>query len=180
MLLSFPRAIALRRLAAATGIGLALGGCSLFSGEYSDVKCPATGVVSGVGTLSRFDGRGTGFVDLGYRASLGAVKSDCAVDSTGVTVTLMVSTLAELGPAATGRTADFPYFVAVTDSKDKIIAKRVFANSLTFKPDQNRTGGRDTVSERIPLEDPKQAPRYHVILGFQLTEEELAYNRSLH
>jgi hypothetical protein len=162
------------------GLGVALGGCSWISGEYADVKCPAAGVVGGIGTVSRFDGRGTGFVNLASRASLSEVKSDCAVDSGGVTVNVTVTTLAELGPAATGRTVDFPYFVAVTDGHDKVVAKRVFANGISFKSNLDRAGGKDTLSERIPLANPKQADRYHVVIGFQLTEEELAYNRSQH
>jgi|HubBroStandDraft_1064217.scaffolds.fasta_scaffold00032_7 hypothetical protein len=167
------------RVVAALGLGLTLAGCSWFRGEYDDVKCPATGVVGGLGSVSRFDGRGTGFVDLAYRATLSEVKSDCKVDSGGVTVTMTVTTTAELGPAATGRNADFVYFVAITDTHDKIVAKNLFDNPVTFKPDLNRAGGKDTLSERIPLADPKQADRYHVILGFQMTEDELAYNRSL-
>ena len=69
------------------------------------------------------------------------MKSDCAVDSGGVTVNVTVTTLAELGPAATGRTVDFPYFVAVTDGHDKVVAKRVFANGITFQI-QPRSGRR--------------------------------------
>lgn len=162
------------------GLGLALGGCSWVSGQYSDVKCPGAGVVAGIDTVARFDGRGTAYVNLADRATVGGVKSDCNIDSGGVSVTVSLSTVAELGPTAAGRTIDFPYFVAVTDGRDKVIAKRVFQNTITFKPNENRAGTQDTVTERIPLADPKQADRYHVIVGFQLTPEELAHNRTLH
>jgi hypothetical protein len=168
------------RIVTILGLGVALSGCSWFSSDYADVKCPAAGVIGGIGTVSRFDGHGIGFANLASRASLSEVKSDCQIDSAGVTVTVTVSTLAELGPAATGRTIDFPYFVAITDSHDKVVAKKVFANGITFKSDLNRAGGRDTLSEHIPLANPKQADRYHIVLGFQLTEDELAYNRTLH
>lgn len=171
---------ALRHFAVLLGTGLALGGCSLFAGDYDNVKCPAVGVVGGIGSVSRFDGQGTRFTDLAYRASLSETHSECSVDKDGVTVSVTVSTLAELGPAAASRTVDFPYFVAITDTHDKVIAKQVFANNVTFKPDRNRTGSRDTLSQRIPLANPREADRYHVILGFQLTEDELAYNRTQH
>ena len=162
------------------GLGLALGGCSWVSGQYSDVKCPGAGAVSGIDTVARFDGHGTAYVNLADRASLGGLKSDCNIDSSGVSVTVSLSTLAELGPMAPGRTVDFPYFVAVTDSRDKVVAKRVFPNTVTFKPNENRAGTQDTVTERIPLADPKQADRYHVIVGFQLSADELAFNRTQH
>jgi hypothetical protein len=176
----FPTGRVARHVATFLGLGLALSGCSLVSGDYDNVKCPATGVVGGIGNVSRFDGLGTGFADLAYRASLSETQSDCSVDKDGVTVTVTVSTIAELGPAAPGRTTDFPYFVAIADATDKIIAKQVFANPITFKPDRNRAGSRDTLSQRIALANPKDADRYHVVLGFQLTEDELAYNRTRH
>jgi len=178
----FQTSRALRRLAPVfgLGLGLALGGCSLFEGEYSDVKCPAAGVISGIDTVSRFDGHGTAYINLADRATLGEIKSDCSVDEAGVSITVSVSTIAELGPGAAGRTFDFPYFVAITDPHDKVVAKRVFTNSVTFKPNENRAGTRDTVTERVPLANPRQATRYHVVLGFQLTEDELAFNRTQH
>jgi hypothetical protein len=162
------------------GLGLALGGCSWISGQYSDVKCPAAGVVTGIDTVARFDGRGTSYVNLADRATIGGVTSDCTIDSSGVSVTVSLSTVAELGPTAPGRSIDFPYFIAVTDTHDKVIAKRVFQNTVTFKPNENRAGTQDTDTERVKLADPKQADRYHIIVGFQLTPEELAYNRTLH
>ncbi len=177
---SSPTGRAARRIVFLLGLNLALGGCSWISGQYSDVKCPAAGVVTGIDTVARFDGRGTGYVNLADRATVGGVTSDCTVDSTGVSVTVSLSTVAELGPTAPGRSIDFPYFVAVIDGHDKTIAKRVFPNTVTFKPNENRAGTQDTVTERIPLADPKQADRYHVVVGFQLTEQELAFNRTQH
>jgi hypothetical protein len=178
MLVNFQTGPALRRVAVFLGLGLALSGCSLFAGDYDNVKCPVTGVIGGIGSVSRFDGRGTGFVDLAYRATLSDTHSDCDIDKDGVTVTMTVLTTAELGPAATDRSADFPYFVAITDAHDKILAKQVFANPISFKPNQNRAGSRDTFTQRIPLANPKQADRYHVILGFQMTGSEMDYNRT--
>jgi hypothetical protein len=167
-----------RRLAALSGSVLALGGCTVINGEYGDVKCPAAGVVAGIGSVSRFDGVGTGFVHLADRASLHVEKSDCTIDASGVTITMTVSTLAEIGPVATSRNADFPYFVAITDTSDKIVAKRVFANPVTFKPEQTRAGTRDVFQDHVQLVNPQDAERYHIVLGFQMTPDELDYNRS--
>jgi len=185
---SFSNGRAARRLALLLGVNLglgvglsvALGGCSLISGQYSDVKCPGAGAVGGIDTVARFDGQGTAYINLADRATLGGIKSDCNVDDTGVSVIVTLSTVAELGPTAPGRAIDFPYFVAVTDTHDKVVAKRVFKNTITFKPNENRAGTEDTVTERIPLSNPRQADRYHVIVGFQLNEDELAYNRAQH
>ncbi len=59
-----------------------------------------------------------------------------------------------------------------------MIAKREFGGALTFAPNQRRTGVTDTLTETIPLKDLKASDRYHLLLGFQLTQEELSYNRT--
>jgi hypothetical protein len=73
------------------GAMILLSGCSAIEGDYANVKCPDTGVISGLGTVSRFDGVGNGFANLAYRASLTKEKSDCAVDAGGVTIMLTLS-----------------------------------------------------------------------------------------
>ena len=100
-----------------------LSGCRAIEGDFANVKCPDTGVIGGLGTVSRFDGIGTGFANLAYRASLTKEQSSCSIDAGGVTIMLSLSTLVELGPTAPSRSADFPYFVAVTDDDDRIVAQ---------------------------------------------------------
>jgi hypothetical protein len=178
MLLLLHLGRAFRASAALFGVALALGGCSVVNGEYGDVKCPQAGVVDGIGTLSRFDGQGTGFVHLATRATLKVERNDCTIDASGVSISMTVSTLAELGPTATSHNADFPYFVAITDSRDRIVAKRVFANPVVFKAAQTRAGTRDVFMDHVQLANPRDADRYHLVLGFQMTPEELEYNRT--
>jgi hypothetical protein len=174
----FTQGYALARAAALLCFTGTLAGCSLVESKYADVKCPEAGIVSEASAVSRFDGHGTGFPNLAYRASLGDLKTECRVNDEGASVTVTISTLAEIGPTAPARSADFSYFVAITDPQDKIISKRVFSNEVEFKGNQARGGARDIDSERIPMPDPKEAPKYHIVIGFQLTPEELAFNRA--
>jgi hypothetical protein len=169
---------ALGRAAALLCLAGLLSGCSLFQTKYRDVKCPETGILAEASAVSRFDGLGTGYPNLAYRASLGDLKTECKIDDDGADVTVTVSTLAEIGPAATGRSAEFAYFVALADPRDKILAKRILSNTIEFKGNQARAGARDVVTERLPMPDPKKAEQYHVVIGFQLTPEEVAYNRA--
>jgi len=174
----FSQGAALGRAAALLSLTGLLSGCSLFESEYSDVKCPESGILTEASALSRFDGHGTGFTNLAYRASLGDLKVACKINAEGASMTVTVSTLAEIGPAATARSIDLPYFIAISDPHDKILAKRIFSNAVEFKANQSRAGARDTDTQKIPMPDPKDAPKYHVVIGFQLTEEELDFNRS--
>ncbi len=156
-----------------------LTGCGIFGKDFSDVACPSTKIAPELSMVTRARSNSGNFADLLYRASLSEVKGSCAIDERGVSIEIALQTVAEIGPAATVRGADFSYFIVVTDDKNTVISKRILTNPITFGPNQNRAGALDTVEERIILTDPKSAPKYRIVAGFQLTEEELTRNRAL-
>ena len=82
------------------------------------------------------------------------------------------------GPAAPGRRVEFAYFVAVLDG-DAILDKQVFPLRAEFpaNADRLRFAG-DEVELRLPVRENKTAAAYRIEVGFQLTPEELAANRS--
>jgi hypothetical protein len=170
-----------RRLPAGAALilgALSLSSCNSLGLSYTDVKCPSADVTGQLGTVSRFRGEGGNFADLAFHATLNDVKGRCDVDDEGVTVDVAVTVLAEIGPAASSRSADFPYFVAIIGPNNRVVAKRVFDNPLNFPEGQRRAGATDHFSERIPLKDPHNASDYHIFVGFQLTQDEVAYNRA--
>ncbi len=166
------------RFAAFAAATLLLGGCNSLRVSYTDVKCPSADVTGQLGTVSRFRGEGGNFADLAYHATLTNVKGSCDLDDDGVTIDVAVTVLAEIGPAATSRTAEFPYFVAIVGPNNTVITKRIFDDTLTFADGQRRAGATDHLTQRIPLRDPHNAPEVHIFMGFQLTKDELAYNRT--
>ena len=179
---SFRRTLARRvaPLALILAAGGALSGCSWFHGTYSDAKCPVVGIPDDLARVSHFQGQGTDFANLAVSARLTDAKGDCVFDKTGITVTMNVSLIAQAGPAMTGQTADFAYFAAILDPNGKIIAKKVFPAPITFTDGQKRRGSVETIEQRIPLADFHQAAKYRLEVGFQLSEEELSYNRGGH
>ena len=156
---------------------LPLFGCSYFSNNFGDTKCPSTDIAGETATVTQVRGTGGNYADLMYKASLGNLKGSCDVEDDGVTVNISVTTLAEIGPAASDRNANFPYFVAVIGPDNRIITKRVLDNNLTFAAGQSRIGATDQISQQIPYKDKREVGKYHVYLGFQLNKDELAYNR---
>lgn len=179
---SFRRTLARRMapLALILAVGGALSGCSWFRRDYDDGKCPVVGIPDDLARVSHFQGQGTDFANLAVSARLSDAKGDCTFDKTGINVTMNVSLIAQTGPAMTGQTADFAYFVAILDPDGKIIAKKVFPAPITFADGQKRRGSVETIDQRIPLADYHQAGKYRVEVGFQLSEEELSYNRGGH
>ena len=71
---------------------------------------------------------------------------------------------------------DYPYFVAVTDTKGQILAKEIFSAELTYSADQKKVKQIETINQLLPKANAAQ--NYTVLLGFQLNEDQLMYNRT--
>jgi hypothetical protein len=128
-------------------------------------------------SLSRFKS-GSSFDNMTYRARLDNLKGGCTFTETSVSVSGSVDLIAERGPAGADGEQNFEYFVAVADDTGNILAKSTFTAPLTFAPGQSRAGSAEGLNELIQLKEPKEAAQYHVVIGFQLTPTERAYNTS--
>jgi hypothetical protein len=83
------------------------------------------------------------------------------------------------GPAMQGRVAQVPVFIAVTDG-DAILDKQVHLMRVEFPANVDRvvqgTGEADLV---LPIAPSKSGAAYGIIVGFQLTPDQLSLNRAL-
>ncbi|HEY2446744.1 MAG TPA: hypothetical protein VGI20_13495 [Rhizomicrobium sp.] len=71
-----------------------------------------------------------------------------------------------------------PYFIAVTEGTERILARRNYSLSVAFGPGQTTV----SVSERIEsaslrTDKDKQPYDYQVLVGLQLSKDQLEYNR---
>ena len=163
------------RLAAAALVAL-LTGCSVF--EKKDTRaCPRIEIVSDLSRLVKFrNGSGRDLNDVLYSARFDDVKTGCSYDKNGVTVEMTVSLRGERVRAGlTLPTADVTYFVAITDRNQNIVAKQNFTSQFTF-PDKGMAAIDDELVQRIPLAPTSPGSDHTLILGFQLTPEEIDFN----
>jgi hypothetical protein len=169
------------RIALAGTLALVLGAltsCSLFD-TSKQFDCPVVGMPRETATLTRFrEGPGRDLTDVVYEASIADVKLACTYTSKGVNIDLGVVLAADRGPANTARTATIPYYIAVVDPERNILAKEVFTKALTFQQNVSRAVDMDETQEVIPLPKGKSAERYGIVIGMQLTAEEVEYNRN--
>jgi hypothetical protein len=163
------------RLAAVALVAL-LAGCSLF--EKKDTRaCPRVEIVSDLSRLVKFrPGPTRDLNDVLYTARFDDVKTGCTYDKTGVTVEMTVSLRGERGRAGLALpTGDVTYFVAITDRNQNIAAKQNFTSQFTF-PDKGTAAIDDELVQRIPLRPTAPGSDHTLILGFQLTPEEIDFN----
>lgn len=155
-----------------------LSSCGLFD-TTPQFDCPMVGMPRETATLTRFrEGPGRDLTDVVFDAGIADVKIACNYTSKGANIDLNVLLSAERGPANTSRTATVPYFIAIVDPSRNILAKEVFTKTLTFQPNVSRATDVDQTQELIPLPRGKSAERYGIVVGMQLTGDEVEYNRN--
>lgn len=113
---------------------------------------------------------------------MSSVEKDCRVEDQNMVIDMTLSFEGKAGPKARTKPADkpsfaYPYFIAITNNQGSIIAKEIFAVTMAYEKGKDSRSFTETVRQVIPLGD---APlkNYKVLIGFQLTEQELAYNRA--
>ena len=161
---------------------LALGGCSMFGG--GEVKpgevalaCPKVGIVRELQEVTQFRAGGKDMADVTSRAALTDYTGNCEYGSDGVTVNLNLFVLAERGPALQGSQATYRYFVAVSRPDEETpVSKSEFETTVEFPKGQTRVVTKEELTPRIPLPKDVNAKNWTVLVGFQLTPEQLNFN----
>ncbi|MQX35988.1 hypothetical protein [Roseospira navarrensis] len=173
-----------RRLVLLAPLALAvLAGCS--SGVFQrteDRPCPPVRVEATSSEVTQFrEGPGRDLTDVVLEAEIAGYQGECQYDDDegSVTVELVLDMTASLGPAATARTQNVRYFVALPRFYPSERGKRVFESALAFpaNADRVRYVGEE-LSITVPMDPTDSAEDYPIYVGFQLTPEQAEYNRS--
>jgi len=155
--------------------GLALAGCMQDAGP--PLPCPRAVTVADAASLTRFDGTGRDLTDVLFEAEIAQIASACEYDEGVVDVTVQVQFVAQRGPADQQRRGDFAYFVAIADGEQTILARESFDAMIEFPGNRTRAGVVEELEQHIPLRADEPGAGYVIYVGFELTPDELAYNR---
>ncbi|HYD67055.1 lipoprotein [Azospirillum sp.] len=168
-----------RKSLLALGALAALAGCSAPTSSEMVLACPKVSIVRDLAEVTQFRAGGRDGSDVVTRAALADYSGNCDYTRDGVTVNLSLYVIAERGPALQGNQASYRYFVAVTPPNEtQPRAKTEFESTIDFPAGQPRAGNKEEVTPTIPLPRDANAKDWQVLVGFQLTPEQLAYNRS--
>ncbi|MAN64253.1 MAG: hypothetical protein CMI60_20155 [Parvibaculum sp.] len=144
------------------------------------LPCPEVGILGGAENLTSFSGAGNDITDIALTAELERVVSRCEYDiGDGIIyVDIAIRGVAEVGPAATSREVTVPMFIALTEINSRVLRKDTFLLPLTFEGNQRTTSFIHTIEEtKVPYVARIDGSAYEILVGFQLTPEELAYNK---
>ncbi len=146
----------------------------------AQAPCPRIGVIADAADLTRFRaGGGTDLTAMEVDARVAGFQAKCdyASGRQGLVVTLTPQFTAERGPAAPGPAIDIPYMVAVVGDDDRVLSRAAYALRVAFPPNVSRVQSQgEELSVTLTGGVPQAASR-RVLIGFQLSPEELAANR---
>ena len=173
------------------GLLVLLSGCDILEvGPMTNVdaapECPLVSILSDTALITRYvKGAGKEIIDVDFTGKIVGIKGKCSYDfdsDTGkrmVRIDVTTKFIMERGAANKSRQADFQYFVSVVDNDGNILEKQTFSYSGKYYKNRSLVKGADSPIElSIPLDGDKTGQDFYVYLGFQLSQEELEFNRN--
>ena len=173
-----------RRSAALAVLGLLVSGCAMFEQQEETRPCPRTAMLSDAASVVVFrDGPGRDLTDVltegQFTNFTGTCQYDTEDDGSGqMNIELRLDMRIASGPANTARVARIPYFVSLTDAAQNVLDKQVFDAVAEFPGNRTQANLVDQpVDMTIPLAAGQNGRNFNIFIGFQLTREQLDYNR---
>lgn len=174
-------------LAGALTAALLLSGCQNVRDRLSDPEpnpgpCPNALSLYDAHRLVEINGDMI-FENVGFTGEILNVASLCRYTdqrATPIDMEMVVRMAFGRGPAAAGDTKTYTLFVAVTRTDNAVIHREDFPITVTFEPGQDRV---EVIEEFSSISIPRveantSGVNFEVLVGFELTEEQLEFNRS--
>lgn len=152
--------------------------------KAEQMACPDIRIDRDTGKITSFaPNGGQDITDIQYEANIETFNGDCGWDPKTRTIDVKMKVLFQItrGPAMTGMDGEFTYFVAIPAFFPSATAKQVMPVKFRFN-DGNLTtvNVRDEeVRVHIPLGTDLNSSDTPVYIGFQLTDQQLQFNRKL-
>ncbi len=146
------------------------------------LACPDVALLADAADLTRHrDGQPTDLASLVVDARITGIENGrCSTGGTmrRIEVVFNVAIAAERGPASPGRTIELPLVIAITDASGEVLARQVVRQAMSFPAQGTRMGiTTEPLQLLLPVSAQRRGSDYRVLVGFLLTEQELAANR---
>jgi hypothetical protein len=156
---------------------VALAGCNDFGNRKSSYTCPAITSVPDLQTLVQV-AAGTNGATVQSSGRIDTVAVDCDREGDNGVVAHVTLEFAALRTTPAVNGVALPYFVALADSTGNILGKQQFTMTINFEPNAPVAKAGDAVTVHIPLKNAQLANIYTLVIGFQLNQSQLDYNRA--
>lgn len=178
----------MRRIAALIAMSMLVTGCqsvrdTLGEDEPNPGPCPTALSLYDAHRLVEFKGEDIVYENVGFTGEILNVVRFCEYTdrrASPIEMDLGIRFAFGRGPAAEGSTYTYEYFVAVTRRDEVVIDRQTFPITVRFEPGEDRVEVlQEFENMLIPrAEATTSGGNFEVIVGFELTEEQLEFNRS--
>jgi hypothetical protein len=159
---------------AVLALAAALAGCS---GNKEELTCPAGAVTPDLDAVAIFaPGATADNANIQAAGKIFAITRQCEREKSGILINAVI-TINAIRLAPQVQRAEFVYFVAVVDSARNILNEQRFTLGAQFGS-QDFHQYTEKISVHLPLEHVSSGDGYAVITGFQLSPEQLEFNRA--
>jgi len=141
----------------------------------TQINCPAVAIVSNTGNLFRFASDDRNQEDVLFSANISAINTEC-LQGEGVIETVEFNISVRRGPQLGSEEVIIPYFVALMRDNNLITAKRIYEVKVRFAQGEDFVTIRETIVQAFEEVDIARRYDYELLVGFQLTADELAFN----
>lgn len=150
-----------------------------FDSRQNAGTCPPAGAMYQTARVVDFEGDQQLFPNVRYTGEIVDVRLYCRyAGANPVRAEVEIDFAFGKGPAATANRNDYTYWVAVTRRSGKVLNKEYFTVQADFS--DGPVTGETEVLQRIVIprnDESVSAANFEVLIGFDLTEEQLTYNQ---
>ncbi|HBM90908.1 MAG TPA: hypothetical protein DD400_03405 [Rhodospirillaceae bacterium] len=106
-------------------------------------------------------------------ATLERIEGQCEYDDDGVEILFDLKMAAQKGPRLGGEQVNFPYFISVVSPQGEVLDKKMMSEQFIFEDGVEEVKKIEPLRIFLPLDEGEDASTYRVLLGFQLTPEQI-------
>lgn len=154
---------------------LGLAGCG-GTKSIGKLSCPTPLIAPDLDAAAVLRPGGSGPEDLRFGVKLASVNSKCSTEKIGLSADIRIAFVVARADQQVKR-GDFAYFVAIADAQRNILTKKEYKVGVEFSPRLKQLNVTDQVAVGLPLHDLSNGGKYLIIVGLQLTPEQLEFNR---
>ena len=174
------------RIFALSTLILALAACQsgssigdAFDNRRNAGACPPAGAIYNAARVVQFEDETQVYSNVAYTGEIVGVRLFCRYASDNpVQAEVEIDFAFGKGPSGTANRQDYGYWVAVTRRSGKVLNKEYFTVQADFS--EGPINGKTEVIQRIViprLDESVSAANFEVLIGFDLTDEQLTYNK---
>lgn len=160
-------------------VAAALFACGSTSNPNAGNACPHLIPAPGADSIVLFGPGGHERKDVIVGGKFYSATATCTRESVGLAVNAEIEFYAERVNLFVKDTS-FPYFVALIDPQEHVLAQESYQVPIEFHPGESyRRTYAEKITIHLPVRNRAAANNYAVVIGFQLTPDQLAFNRAL-